>query len=132
MNIIEEIENEIRQNPNFGVKFSIDAEAYECRLGDRVCFGENLTAFQCGSLYNYQDIILDGNVIGYLEEIDDGRLFRPMTASFIIPVADCSESELWEQKEREFADNKHLHDAGEVLELRFATLNQLLDFINAA
>ena len=132
MNIIEQIENEIRQNPNFGVKFSIDADAYKCRLGDRVSFGENTTALQCGSFYNYQDILLDEKIIGYLEEIDDGRLFRPMVSSFIIPIADCSEEKLWEQKENEFADNPHLHDAGEVLELRFATLNQMLDFLNAA
>lgn len=129
MNIIEQIENEIRQNKNFGVKFSIDAEAYDCRLGDRISFGENTTATQCGKIFNYQDIILDGKVIGYLEEIDCGKLFHPIQASFIIPIADCSEHDVWEQKEKEFADNPHLHDADEVLELRFATLNQLINFM---
>ena len=132
MNIIEQIENEIRQNKNYGVKFSIDAEAYDCCLGDRVSFGENTIATQCGSIYNYQDIFLDGKTIGYLEEIDCGKLFHPMQTSFIIPIADCTEEELWTQKEKELADNQHLHDADEVLELRFATLNQLLDFLKAA
>lgn len=132
MNIIEQIGNKYRQNPNFGVKFSIDSNAYDCRLGDRISFGENTTDLQCGSFYNYQDILLDGKVIGYLEEIDCGRLFDPIKVSFIIPIADCSEEELWVQKEKEFAENPHLHDAGEILELRFATLNQMLDFLNAA
>lgn len=132
MNIIEQIENKYRQNVNFGVKFSIDPDAYDCRLGERVSFGENTTALQCGTFYNYQDIILDGEIIGYLEEIDCGRLFDPMTVSFIIPIADCSDMETWEKKEKEFAENPHLHDSDEVLELRFATLNQMLDFLNAA
>ena len=132
MNIIEQIENRYRLNKNFGVKFSIDSDAYDCRLGERVSFGENTTALQCGTFYNYQDIILDGKVIGYLEEVDCGRLFDPMTVSFIIPIADCSDMGTWEKKEKEFAENPHLHDSDEVLELRFATLNQMLDFLNAA
>lgn len=132
MNILEQVENEYRQNKNFGVQFSIDADAYECRLGDRVSFGESTAAMQCGSFYNYQDIILDGKVVGYLEEVDSGKLFHPITSSFIIPIADCTEEKLWEQKEKEFSENPHLYDAGEVLELRFATLNQVWDFLKAA
>lgn len=131
MNIIEEIEKKYRDNPKHGVTFSIDAEAYECRLGDRVVFGDNTTDMQCGTLYNWQDVILDGKVVGYLQEAQSGRIFDPMTVSFCVPIADCMEHELWDKMSEEHKDNPHLHDGGEVLELRFATLNQMLDYLKA-
>lgn len=132
MNIIEEIEKKYRDNPKHGVTFSIDAEAYECRLGDRVVFGDNTTDMQCGTLYNWQDVILDGKVVGYLQEAQSGRMFDPMTISFCVPIADCMEHELWDKMSEEHKGNPHLHDGGEVLELRFATLNQMLDYLKAA
>lgn len=132
MNIVQEIEQRYRNNPKHGVWFSIDASAYESSVGDRVSFGDNTTAMQCGELYNWQDIILDGKVVGYLEEVESGRLFDPMTSSFIVPIADCSEHELWEKMEVKYKDNQHLYDSGEVLELRFATLNQLLEHLGIA
>lgn len=132
MNIIEEIENKYRDNPKHGVTFSIDAEAYECRLGDRVVFGDNTTDMQCGTLYNWQDVILDGKVVGYLQEAQSGRMFDQMTISFCVLIADCMEHELWDKMSEEHKDNPHLHDGGEVLELRFATLNQMLDYLKAA
>ena len=129
MNIVQEIEQRYRNNPKHGVQFSIDASAYESSVGDRVSFGDNTTAIQCGALYNWQDIILDGKVVGYLEEVDSGRLFDPMTSSFVVPIADCSEHELWDKMEVKYKDNPHLCDRGETLQLRFATLNQLLEHL---
>ena len=129
MNIVQEIEQKYRNNPKHGITFSIDASAYDCRLGDRVTFGENTTSMQGGSFYNWQDIILDGKVVGYLEEVESGRLFDPMTSSFIVPIADCSEHELWDEMEVKHKDNPHLYDSGETLQLRFATLNQLLEHL---
>lgn len=131
MNIVQEIEQRYRNNPKHGVWFSIDASAYESSVGDRVSFGDNTTAMQCGALYNWQDIILDGKVVGYLQEVESGRLFDPITSSFIVPIADCSEHELWDKMSEEHKDNPHLHDGDEVLELRFATLNQMLDYLKA-
>ncbi len=130
MNIVDQIMNEYRQRPNHGIQFSVESEAYKCRVGDRVSFGDNTTVLQCGSFYNYQDIILDGNVIGYLEEVQSGRLFDPMTISFVIPIADCSEKDVWEKMLVQFAGNPHLSDEGESLVLRFATLNQILDHLS--
>lgn len=132
MNIIEQVEKKYRDNPKHGIMFSIDSSAYDCILGDRVVFGDNTTDLQCGTFYNWQDVILDGKVIGYLKEAQSGRMFDPMTISFCVPIADCTEHELWERMESEYKDNPHLYDAGEVLELRFATLNQMLDYLKAA
>lgn len=129
MNIVQEIEQRYRNNPKHGVQFSIDASAYESSVGDRVSFGDNTTAMQGGALYNWQDIILDGKVVGYLEEVESGRLFDPITSSFIVPIADCSEHELWDEMEVKYKENPHLYDSGETLQLRFATLNQLLEHL---
>lgn len=132
MNIVQEIEQRYRNNPKHGVWFSIDASAYESSLGDRVSFGDNTTAMQGGALYNWQDIILDGKVVGYLQEVESGRLFEPITSSFIVPIADCSEHELWDEMEVKYKENPHLYNLGEVLELRFATLNQMLEYLEIA
>ena len=130
MNIVEQRENEYRSYKGYGVTFSIDASAYESRFGDRVEFGDNTTSMQGGALYNWQDVLLDGNVIGYLEERENGKLFDPMTVTFCVPLADCTEQELWEEKVREFDGNPHLAESGEVLKLEFATLNQMLEYLN--
>lgn len=132
MNIAQEIEQRYRNNPKHGVWFSINASAYESSVGDRVSFGDNTTAMQGGSFYNWQDIILDGKVVGYLEEVESGRLFDPITTSFIVPIADCSEHELWNEMEAKYKDNQHLFDSDETLQLRFATLNQLLEHLEVS
>ena len=132
MNIVQEIEQRYRNNPKHGITFSIDASAYDCRLGDRVTFGENTTDMQCGTMYNWQDILLDGECIGYLQESQSGRLFDPMTISFCVPLADCSDMETWDEMEKEHKDNPHLVDMDETLLLEFATLNQLLDHLKIA
>ena len=129
MNIAQEIEQRYRNNPKHGILFSIDKSAYESNVGDRVSFGDNTTVVQCGKIYNFQDIILDGEVVGYLEEVMNGKIFDPMTSSFIIPIADCSEHDLWNEMEVKYKDNPHLFDSGETLQLRFATLNQLLEHL---
>lgn len=132
MGIIEQIENEYRQKKNYGVQFSIKPDAYDCKVGNRIYFGENETVLQCGCFYNYQNIIFDGVIVGYLQEIDCGKLFDPITSSFIIPIADCSEEEIWNEMLKKYGNNPHLFDNDEVLELRFATLNQLVDFLGIA
>lgn len=130
-NVIRDIENEYRSRKGYGIQFSIDGDdAYNCRLGDRVTFGNNQSDLQLGTFCNWQDILLDGEYIGYLRESQSGRLFDPMVESFRIPLADCTEHELWVEMSEKYRDNPHLNDAGEVLELRFATLNQMLDFLD--
>ena len=131
MSIIQEIESKYRANPKHGVTFSIDKEAYESRIGDRITFGKNTSSMECGTMYNWQDICLDtpDNVIGYLEEKVSGRIFDPMCVSFCLTLADCMEKDTWEAMEQKYKDNPHFTDLGETLRLDFATLNQLLDHL---
>lgn len=132
MSVFEKVQDEYRNRPMHGIQFSIEAEAYLCRLGDRVMFGDNTTEISCGTLFNYQDILLDGKCVGYLTESQSGRTLDPMCVSFCVPIADCSETDKWEQMEKKFNGNPHLCDNGETLLLKFATLNQLLDYLKAA
>lgn len=127
MNIIEEIENEYRKRKLYGIQFSIEPEAYECNISDdRIVFGENTTAMQCGTFYNWQDIILDGNVIGFIEERRNGKLFDPMTVSFCVILADCTEPE---KITKEMAASPHFWE-DETYQMRFATLQQLIDYLH--
>lgn len=130
MNIIEEIEAEYKSRKNYGIQFSIGPQAYECDIPDgRLEFGDNTTDMQCGRLYNWQPILIDGKSVGYLQETQSGKLFDPMTATFILILADCMEHELWDEMQEKHNDNPHLYDAGETLELRFATLQMFVDHL---
>lgn len=130
MNIIEEIEAEYKSRKDYGIQFSIEPEAYVCDIpDDRLKFGDNTTELQCGTFYNWQPILLDGESVGWLQETRSGRLFDPTTTSFILIIADCSEQDLWDKMLVKHKDNPHLHDAGESLELRFATLQQFIDYL---
>lgn len=130
MNIVEQIEAEYRAMKGYGIQFSIEPEAYECDIpDDRLMFGDNTTDMQCGTLYNWQPILIDGNSVGFLQEKQSGKLFDPMTITFIYILTDCMEQELWDEMLAKHKDNPHLHDAGESLELRFATLQQFIDYL---
>ena len=125
-NIVEQIEQEYRNAKGYGVTFSIDPEAYKCNIPEsRLTFSENTQAMQCGTLYNWQDIILDGEVIGYLEERMTGRFLHPMTFSFVVVLADCSEPE---KITDEMRSDPHFFE-GETYEMQFATLQQLIDYL---
>lgn len=130
MNIVEEIENKYRQAPGYGIQFSIEPECYDCDIPDeRLMFGDNTTEMQCGTEYNWQPILLDGKQIGILQESQSGRLFDPMKTTFLIIIADCTEHELWDEMMEKHTDNPHLYDAGETLQLRFATLQHMIDYL---
>lgn len=132
MNIVEQIEAEYRAMKGYGIQFSIEPEAYECDISDdRLMFGDNTTDIQCGTLYNWQPILIDGNSVGFLQEKQSGKLFDPMTVTFIYILADCMEQELWDEMLSKHNDNLHLYDAGETLELRFATLQQFVDYLRS-
>ncbi|MDD6017203.1 MAG: hypothetical protein PUC18_13180 [Prevotellaceae bacterium] len=127
MNIIEQIESEYRSSKNYGIQFSIDPEAYKCNLPEeRVEFGENISDLQCGTFYNWQDVLIDGNVVGYLEESRSGRMLHPTTVSFCVFLADCSEPE---KITPEIEKNPHFRDEGEAYVLKFATLQQMVDYL---
>ena len=123
MNIIETINNKYKSNPLYGIQFSIEPSAYDC---DReVELGDNTTYMQCGMMYNYQDVLLDGKPIGFIEERQAGTLFDPMVVSFCITLCD------WDEVDKltdDIRNNPHFHDAVEAYELRFATLKQLIDY----
>lgn len=127
-NIIEQIEAPYRNSKQFGVQFHLDPVAYECDLGDRVSFGENTTEMQCGTFYNYQSVLLDGEPTGaYLEERQRGGLFDPIIISYHFTIADwCDEKWLSE----EVKQDPHFHDDGECFQMCFATLNQLIKYLN--
>lgn len=132
MNIVEQIEADYRAMKGYGIQFSIEPEAYECDIpNDRLMFGDNTTDIQCGTLYNWQPILIDGNSVGFLQEKQSGKLFDPMTITFIYILADCMEQELWDEMLSKHNDNPHLYDAGETLELRFATLQQFVDYLRS-
>lgn len=132
MNIVEQIEADYRAMKGYGIQFSIEPEAYECDIpNDRLMFGDNTTDIQCGTLYNWQPILIDGNSVGFLQEKQSGKLFDPMTITFIYILADCMEQELWDEMLSKHNDNLHLCDAGETLELRFATLQQFVDYLRS-
>lgn len=120
--MIEQIDNEYRQRKGYGVTFSIEPSAYDCRLGDRVTFGDNREYMVCGAIKNVQPVLLDGKEIGLLEETQSHNFFHPLTTSFLVPIDDADE--------RTIADPHYYED--EYLWMKFATLNQMLDYLKAS
>lgn len=127
MNIIEQVESGYKNNPAYGIKFSIEPEAYNAPDDVEVRFGKNVTELSCGTFYNYQEIIIDGEPFGFLMESQRGRLFDPMCTSFCYCIADCEDDNYDEMFEK-YKDNPHFFDAGESIQLNFATLEQFLQF----
>lgn len=127
-NIISEIESRYRSNPLHGVTFSIEATAYDCT--EEVQFGESVTANGGGYVENFQDIIINGKVIGWVHEYRNGRLFEPTCVQFCYFLADCTELDKCGQLEKQFANDPHFY-AGETYRLNFATLQQLIDYVKA-
>lgn len=126
MNIIDEIENRYRSMRGYGVQFSIDADAYSYDGPEKVSFGKNETVMQGGVLYNFQPVIINGETFGYLQESKNGKLFDPMQTSFCYIIADCSDVD-YDDVLKVYKDNPHFCE-DECLELRFATLNQFMEF----
>ena len=125
MNMFEKRENEIKASPCHGVQFSIDPEAYDCTLGeDRVMFGDNYCFTNCGTTFNYQPVIVDGKEVAQLEEVQPYGLFEPMSVSYIIGLDDNDVT-------KEIRRNPHFCIGYyENPQLRFATLQQLIDYLN--
>lgn len=119
MSIVDEIEAKYRAMPLHGVQFSIEAEAYDCR--EKVVFGESKSAMQCGRLFNWQDVLLEGVKIGFLEEVENGKLFDPMTVSFYVPIDEDKVTEAMTKDPHYFED--------EWCFMRFATLQQMVDYV---
>ena len=118
-------DEEIRKNPLHGVTFSIDPEAYDCTLGeDRVMFGDNYCFMNCGTTFNYQPVIVDGKEVAQLEEIQPYGIFEPMSVSYIVGL---DENEVT----RKLRKNPHFSMGPyENPQMRFATLQQLIDYLN--
>ena len=126
MDILTKIANEYRCRKNYGVTFSIEPEAYNCDIpSERIEFGNNTTVMQGGRLYNFQDVFIDGNIVGYLEESMNGKLFDPMTVTFAVILADCTEPE---KVTDEMRKSPHFWE-DETFEFRFATLQQMVDYL---
>ena len=127
MNIVDKVRNEYKKSKSYGVRFSIEPSAYEYTGKRHVEFGKNFTCRQLGTLLNFQDIIIDGKKFGYLEETERSGLFSPILTSFSYPIADCQDKDYDEVFEAN-KNNPHFYDNGESLELRFATLEQFMEF----
>ena len=127
MSMIEVIEDKIKANPMHGVKFSIEPDAYACTLGeDRVLFGDNYSFMNGGTTFNYQPVIVDGKEVARLEEILPWHPFglEPMRTSFIIVLGD-------NEVTRAIIKNPHFEiGCYEQPQLRFATLQQMIDYLN--
>lgn len=121
MNLAQEYENECRAHPNYGVLFSLPEDAYaECGVDDeRVVMGESQTINNHGTTLNFQDVLLDGEDIGYVVETSPYNPLKPMTVQFNIGLPDDAPEEL--------RANPHFVE-GEWNSLRFATLKQLVDY----
>ena len=116
--IIEEAEAEYRNNPLHGVQFSIDADAYN---NEDVTFGESEQSTEGGALVSYQDVIYKGQTIGWVKETQSGRMFAPMVTSFYVPLENATEED---------KRSPHYFE-GEEDYMRFATLQQMVDYINS-
>ena len=116
--IIEETEAEYRNNPLHGVQFSIDADAYN---NEDVTFGESEQSTEGGALVSYQDVIYKGQTIGWVKETQSGRMFAPMVTSFYVPLENATEED---------KRSPHYFE-GEEDYMRFATLQQMVDYINS-
>lgn len=116
--IIEEAEAEYRNNPLHGVQFSIDADAYN---NEDVTFGESEQSTEGGALVSYQDVIYKRQTIGWVKETQSGRMFAPMVTSFYVPLENATEED---------KRSPHYFE-GEEDYMRFATLQQMVDYINS-
>lgn len=120
----EQYDNEYRTMDNFGIQFHIDEIAYECELEHgRVSFGESELFTRHGADINFQDIFIDGKKVGILKEYAPYNVFmlKPILVSFIIPLPD-------EVDDDRLRNNQHFVE-GERNELRFATLQQMIDYL---
>lgn len=127
MDIIKQIEDKYRRNPKYGVQFSIEPDAYNAPAGTEVVFGKNVTEMSSGTFINFQDIKIDGDPFGFLCESQRGGLLEPICTSFCYLIADCQDAD-YDEKFEEYKDNPHFFDAGESIQLNFATLEQFLQF----
>ena len=125
MSIIADKESKIKANPLHGIQFSIEPEAYDCNIVpmSRVWFGDKHAFMNCGTTFSYQSVIIDGEVVAVLEEIQPYGLFEPMRTSFIIQFDD-------DEAAKPFTKNKHFRIGPyDYPQLCFATLQQLVDFL---
>lgn len=128
MDLLEKIEKQYRDNRLHGVQFSIEPECYDADIADdRVVFGKNTTENVPGAEINYQPITVDGKELGFLMEQISYSFFHPICVSFCVKIADCQD-ENYEAVCAENMSNKHFYDEGESALLRFATLQQFLDY----
>ena len=118
---IEAIDAKYKSNPLYGVQFSIESDAYEC--SEDIRFSGNTTQVQHGDLYNWQDVLLQGEVIGFLEEIASGKLFHPMVISFYVPIPD-------DEMTDDIKSNPHYYE-GEYDYLKFGKLQDMVDYVKS-
>lgn len=124
MNIIEEHENKWRNNPYFGIQFGIDPECFECDIPEeRLNFGKNDTWMNCGTTYNYQPVLFEGNEVAMLEEIQPYNIFEPMRISFIVGL-DEDKLTRKEKKSKHFCMSPYDNP-----QMRFATMKQLCEYL---
>lgn len=91
---------------------------YNCK--ENVTFGESATNTVRGNTINCQNILLNGKVIGILEEVSWYDVTKPMSVTFVMPLPD------------DLPESLKCHPRlveGEWNELHFPTLQELVDFV---
>lgn len=120
--IIKAVEKEYLDNPLCGVQFSIKLDAYDCDIDDsRIEFGNPTNEMRCGNMYNWQDIKIDDQLVGYLFERRRGRLFDPICVSFCMCLPD--------NVDLKFIENPHYDETGGIKSLKFATMQQFVNYL---
>lgn len=131
MCLFKKIDNEYKSMSNYGITFGIvtDDKLYPYDAPDNVeiTFGHSEQECSCGQMNNYQMLYLNGKAIGYLHEWCD-NLLKPICVSFRRVFADCQQPDFYELYER-YKGYPHFHDDGESISWAFATINQLLEFL---
>lgn len=127
MGLIEKIDNEVRNRVGYGITFTIDNEKISDDLERRISFGESIVSHIRGDMVNYQNIELDGRVVGYVREYSSHNFLRPMETSYCIWLADCTEEGLLTDEMR---SDVHFVDCGESFELWFGSLVDFVDYVD--
>ena len=129
-NLAQFYEDKVRKMKCYGTQFSIDPDAYDCRLGDRITFGDCRISQEHSPRIGVQAVLLDGsNELGLLVTIQEHNIFMPLMTSFEVWLADCDDDNFDEVRNLH-EDNPHFCDMGEWISMKFATINQMLDYLN--
>lgn len=98
---------------------------YDCDLpnaDERIKFGEPYGFTQCGTIYNYQTVIVDGKEVATLEEIQPWPIFANIRVFFTVSLNEEEAKKL--RKHPNFRIGRY-----ENPELTFKTMQELINYL---